>query len=121
MKVLFLGSSHFSKIVLEKMLEKEIDVCAIITQPDRPSGRGHKLTPTEVKTFAIAKGIEVFTFEKVRKNIEEIKQIAFCIGVAPLYFGRRDGCTLIVSLISKKLCGSICPKELQQQCHNLFV
>lgn len=81
MKVLFLGSSHFSKIVLEKMLEKEIDVCAIITQPDRPSGRGHKLTPTEVKTFAIAKGIEVFTFEKVRKNIEEIKQIDYDIAV----------------------------------------
>ena len=63
MKILFLGSSRFSKIVLNKMIESGLDVVAVITQPDRPSGRGHKLTPTEVKSYALEKGIEVLDNE----------------------------------------------------------
>ena len=81
MKVLFLGSSHFSKIVLENMLNNGMNICGVITQPDRPSGRGHKLTPTEVKTFALEKGIEVFTFEKIRLSMDEVKQIDYDISV----------------------------------------
>jgi len=81
MKILFLGSSRFSKIVLNKMLEQGLNVVAVITQPDRPSGRGHKLTPTEVKTFAFEKGIEVYTFNKLRLHMEEVKQIDFDISV----------------------------------------
>lgn len=81
MKVLFLGSSRFSKIVLDKMLECGLNVVGVITQPDRPSGRGHKLTPTEVKTFAVEKGIEVFTFDKIRLHMEEVKNIDYDISV----------------------------------------
>lgn len=81
MKVLFLGSSHFSKIVLESMINNGVNICGIITQPDRPSGRGHKLTPTEVKVFAEEKGIEVFTFEKIRLAMDEVKKIDFDISV----------------------------------------
>lgn len=81
MKVLFLGSSRFSKIVLEKMLECGLNVIGVITQPDRPSGRGHKLTPTEVKTFAIEKGIDVFTFDKIRLHMDEVKNIDYDISV----------------------------------------
>lgn len=81
MKILFLGSSRFSKIVLNKMLEQGLNVVGVITQPDRPSGRGHKLTPTEVKTFALEKGINVWAFDKVRLHMDEIKEIDYDISV----------------------------------------
>lgn len=81
MKILFLGSSRFSKIVLEKMIECGANVTAVITQPDRPSGRGHKVLPTEVNVFAKEKGIEVFTFDKVRNHIEDIKKIDYDLAV----------------------------------------
>ena len=81
MKILFLGSSHFSVVVLSKMLEKKLNICAVITQPDKPSGRGHRILPTEVKTFALSRGIEVFTFDKIRNHIEEIKNIDYDLAV----------------------------------------
>ncbi len=81
MKILFLGSSNFSKIVLEKLIENNINISAIITQPDRPSGRGHKLTPTEVKKLAIEKSIDVFTFDKIKLHLDEIKNIDYDVAV----------------------------------------
>lgn len=81
MKVLFLGSSTFSKIVLNKMYENGVDIKAVITQPDRPASRGHKLQPTEVKKYAIEKGIDVYTFDKVRNHIEEIEKIDYDLAV----------------------------------------
>ena len=81
MKVLFLGSSHFSKVVLEKMLEKGVNVVGVITQPDKPSGRGYKMSETEVKKYAKTIGINVYTFDKVRNYIEEIKAIDYDIAL----------------------------------------
>ncbi len=81
MKVLFLGSSRFSRIVLEKMIEQGVNICGVVSQPDRPSGRGHKLMPTEVKVFSEGKGIKVYTFEKIRLAMEEVKAIDYDISV----------------------------------------
>ena len=81
MKVLFLGSSHFSRVVLEQMIECGIDICGIVTQPDKPSGRGHKLLPTEVKVFANQRNIPVYTFEKIRLSMDEVKKIDYDLSV----------------------------------------
>ena len=48
MKVLFLGSSDFSIGVLEELLKSKHKVIAVICQPDRPFGRGHKLVAPEI-------------------------------------------------------------------------
>lgn len=77
MKILFLGSSYFSRLVLEKLLKSKHSVCAVITQPDRPSGRGHKLVMTEVKEFALENNIPVYTFEKVNKSMDEVRKIKY--------------------------------------------
>ena len=81
MKILFLGSSKFSKIVLEKLLEGGQNVVALITQPDSPSGRGYKLKPTIVKEYALSKNLEVLCYDKVKNHLEEIKKIDYDIAV----------------------------------------
>lgn len=81
MKVLFLGSPRFSVEILKHLLSSKHEVVAVVTQPDRPSGRGHKMTPTLVKTFALHSGVQVFDFEKVCEHIEEIKKVDFDIAV----------------------------------------
>ena len=81
MKILFLGTSHFSVVVLKKMLEENIKVDYVITSVDKPSGRGHKLVPSEVKTFAQNNGIEVFSFDRIRKHMDEVKQIDYDLAV----------------------------------------
>lgn len=81
MKILFLGSSRFSLIVLKRMLENGENVVGVITQPDRPAGRGHKLSPSPVKVFALERGIKVYDFDRVKNHIDEIKKIDYELGV----------------------------------------
>lgn len=85
MKILFLGSDNFSLIVLKKIINSKHSVCAIITQPPRPSGRGHKLEMTEINKFAVQNNITVFAFERLSRNIDEIKKIHYDIAVVASY------------------------------------
>lgn len=107
MKVLFLGSSHFSKVVLEELLNRGVNVVALITQPDKPSGRGHKLTPTEVKVMAEERGIECFTFDKLRLHEEEITKIDYDISVVASF-----GQILPEWFLNHRLCINVHPSLL---------
>lgn len=81
MKILFLGSPEFAKIVLSYVLESRHEVVAVICQMDKPSGRGNKLTAPDIKPYALEKGIPVLQFDKVNKHLEEIKTLDFDIFV----------------------------------------
>ncbi|MGL5003447.1 MAG: methionyl-tRNA formyltransferase, partial [Casimicrobium sp.] len=60
MRVVFAGTPEFAAKALIAQLNGAIDVVAVYTQPDRPAGRGMKLTPSAVKTAALAHSIPVF-------------------------------------------------------------
>ena len=67
LRVVFAGSPVFAVPSLEALLSSpEIDVPLVVTQPDRPSGRGRKLRPPAVKVSAEAHGIPVFQPETLR-------------------------------------------------------
>src|SRR3990167_1084322 len=60
--IIFFGSSSFSIIVLEKLLNAQgLSLCAVVTIPDKPAGRHLRLTPNPVKILAQKNNIEVFT------------------------------------------------------------
>ena len=65
LRVIFMGTPDFAVPCLEKLSEAA-DVMAVITQPDRPRGRGQKLVPSPVKAFAAAHGMQVLQPEKVK-------------------------------------------------------
>jgi len=76
MKVVFLGTPHIAVQSLEYLINSsEIDVLAVVTQPDRPSGRGHKLMSPPVKVLALEKGVEVLQTESIRKDKELIEKL----------------------------------------------
>ncbi len=58
-RVLFAGTPEFARASLEALLEAGIRPLAVLTQPDRPAGRGRKLTASPVKALAVESGIEV--------------------------------------------------------------
>lgn len=58
MRVIFMGTPDLAAVSLEA-LTKRYDVVGVFTQPDKPKGRGHKLTPPPVKELAQSLGIEV--------------------------------------------------------------
>jgi len=60
MRVIFAGTPEFAACALRALLAAGHDVPLVLTQPDRPSGRGMALKPSPVKSVALAAGIEVF-------------------------------------------------------------
>ncbi len=64
MRIVFCGSPEFAVPSLKGLLASEHEIIAVVTQPDRPAGRGLKLKPPPVKQVAIEYGIEVFQPEK---------------------------------------------------------
>src|SRR5258707_15741198 len=67
MRLLFCGTPHFAVPTLIHLLaQPEFDITAVITQPDRPRGRGRQVSPPPVKEAAVAASIPVHQPEKIR-------------------------------------------------------
>ena len=66
MRVMFMGTPDFSKECLSALIEHGDNICAAVTQPDKPVGRGMKLTPPPVKTLCQSCGIPVYQPETLR-------------------------------------------------------
>ncbi len=60
LKIIFAGTPEFAATTLAALLETKHDICAVYTQPDRPAGRGRKLTPSPVKQLAIQHQLPVY-------------------------------------------------------------
>lgn len=70
-KVVFFGTPKIALKSLEKLYNSEnIEVLGVVTQPDKPAGRGHKLTMSPIKEFAIEHGLPVFQPKSIRKEPE---------------------------------------------------
>jgi methionyl-tRNA formyltransferase len=59
MRIVFAGTPEFARLALVALLDAGHDIPLVLTQPDRPSGRGLKLTPSPVKSAALQAGIPV--------------------------------------------------------------
>ena len=75
MKILFMGTPDFAKASLEKIYNAGYEIIGVVTNPDRPKGRGMKLFASPVKEFALEKGITVYQPAKIRNNSEFIEKI----------------------------------------------
>ena len=64
--IVFMGTPDFAVPSLEMLIRENYHISAVITQPDRKAGRGHKLTPPPVKAAAEAAGLPVYQFEKIK-------------------------------------------------------
>lgn len=69
-KVVFMGTPLFAKKSLEALYEAGFNIVAVITNPDKPSGRGMKYVYSEVKEYALSKGLTVYQPLKIRNNKE---------------------------------------------------
>ena len=66
LKVVFFGTPDFAKASLEAIFQSRHKIEAVVTAPDKASGRGMKLNPSQVKVFAEANGLTLFQPEKLR-------------------------------------------------------
>ena len=66
MKLIFAGTPDFAALALRSLIAAKHDVVLVLTQPDRPSGRGMQMRHSPVKELALASGIEVFQPHSLR-------------------------------------------------------
>lgn len=75
MKIVFMGTPDFAEKSLETVYNAGHEILAVVTNPDRPKGRGMKMVASPVKEFAVSKNLKIYQPEKVRKNVEFIEEI----------------------------------------------
>ena len=87
MRVAFFGTPAFAVPTLQALLESAHDVALVVTQPDRPRGRGQKITPGPVKALALEHGIPVRQPEKLTRDPWECELAAYRwdLGVVAAY------------------------------------
>ena len=73
MKIVFMGTPQAAVPTLRRCLEDGHEVVAVWTQPDRPAGRGNKVSFSPVKEFAVAHGLSVFQPARIKND--EAKQL----------------------------------------------
>lgn len=67
MNILFMGTPDFASKILDKLSKAEHTIVGVVSQPDKPKGRGHKFVPTDVKIKAQELGLEIYQ-PKTLKN-----------------------------------------------------
>lgn len=73
MRVVFFGTPQFATPTLERLLQSpQFEVVTVVTQPDKRRGRGNQLTPSPVKTVALAHQIPVLQPQRVKKDIQTL-------------------------------------------------
>ncbi len=75
MRILFMGTPDFAKISLESVYNADHEIIGVVTNPDKPKGRGMKMIASPVKEFALEKNIPVYQPIKVKNNTEFIEEI----------------------------------------------
>jgi len=66
-RVVFMGTPDFAVPCLQALVDAGYEVCGVVSQPDRPKGRGRKLTPSPVKEAALKLNLPVVTVERVKE------------------------------------------------------
>ena len=75
MKIIFMGTPDFAEESLKELYNAGHEILGVVTNPDKPKGRGMKMIPSPVKTFAQEHNLKIYQPQKVRNNEEFINEI----------------------------------------------
>ncbi|PLX70621.1 MAG: methionyl-tRNA formyltransferase [Denitrovibrio sp.] len=75
MKVVFMGTPEMAVPTLRELIDNNIEVALVITQTDKPKGRGKKMQAPPVKEFAESKGVEVIQPKTLKENAEVLARL----------------------------------------------
>lgn len=75
MNILFMGTPDFAKESLKSLVEAGYNIIGVVTNPDKPKGRGMKVVASPVKEYATEKNLKIYQPLKIRNNAEFIDEI----------------------------------------------
>ena len=87
LRIVYFGTPEFAVPTLRRLIDSPHQVIAIVSQPDRPRGRGHQLAPTPTKQVALEHGIEVLQPERIRDEnfLDRLAALSPDLGVVAAY------------------------------------
>lgn len=87
MRILFMGTPEFAVASLRRLVEEGHTICGVLTQPDKPRNRGHKVTFSPVKEYALSVGLDVYQPATLRDEatLELVKGLAPELTVVAAY------------------------------------
>ena len=77
MRIVFMGTPEFAVASLDALIESGSEIVGVVTAPDKPAGRGQKVSESAVKQYAVAKGSTILQPEKLKNGqfLEELKSL----------------------------------------------
>ena len=75
MRIIFMGTPDFARDSLQALYEAKHEILMVVTNQDRPQGRGMKLIASPVKEYAVNNGLKIAQPEKIRNNLEFIQKV----------------------------------------------
>jgi methionyl-tRNA formyltransferase len=87
LRIVYFGTPRFAVPALERLLDSRHSVVTVVSQPDRPKGRGQQLTPTATKELALAYGVPALQPDRIRDEnfLSQIRALAPDLGVVAAY------------------------------------
>lgn len=87
LRIVFFGTPDFAVPTLRRLIDSEHQVVAVVSQPDRPRGRGHHVAVTATKTAAVERGVPVLQPARIRDAgfLAEVRDLAPDLGVVAAY------------------------------------
>ena len=82
-KIVFMGTPEIAVPSLKALVENGFDIPLVITQPDKPKGRGQAVQYPPVKEYALTAGLEVYQPEKIKNNTEVMEKLK---SISPDFF-----------------------------------
>ena len=76
LRILYMGTPYFAVAPLQKLMDNGFNVVGVITMPDKPAGRGHKIQVSPVKQYALHHNLPLLQPEKLKDEafLQELKQ-----------------------------------------------
>src|ERR1700712_3580083 len=77
MRIVFMGTPEFAVTSLDELIKAGSEIVGVVTAPDKPAGRGQKVSESAVKQYAVANGLKVLQPEKLKNEqfLEELRAL----------------------------------------------
>lgn len=112
LRIVFFGTPEFAVASLDRLVSEGFDVAAVVTMPDKIAGRGHRLLESDVKKYAVAKGLPVLQPEKLKSPefIDQLRNINADLFIVIAFRMLPEAVWAMPRLGTFNLHGSLLPK-----------
>ena len=112
LRIIYMATADFALPSLHSLVEGGYKVVAVVTMPDKPAGRGHKLQSSKIKTYALSQGLEVLQPERLKEEsfVERLRELRPDLGIVVAFRMLPEVVWALPRLGTINLHGSLLPR-----------